>query len=214
MAIERGVIVNTIHCGNAAEGINGNWRHGAQLAEGESLNIDQDRAVVQVKCPQDTIIIKLSAELNDTYLWYGDKTKRDMYCENQTRQDSNASSLSSGVAATRAAAKASACYNNDTRDLVDALKKDKEILTKLKPEDLPEALKDKSTEAREAYINAMATKRGDIQKQIQALTAEREAFIAKEQKRLAEESGTSTLGDAVVSTIQKQLAKSGFATGQ
>ena len=46
----------------------GQWADGAKLAEGESFNIDQDRAVVQIKCPQDEIIIKLNAELNKTYL--------------------------------------------------------------------------------------------------------------------------------------------------
>ena len=212
-AIERGIIVNTIHCGSAAEGVNGKWQHGAQIAEGESFNIDQDRAVVQIKCPQDAVIIKLSADLNKTYLWYGDKSVRENYAKNQTAQDNNASSLSSGVASTRAVAKASGAYDNQNRDLVDTLKNDKEILKKLKAEELPEELKNKSPEACEAYVKEMSAKRADIQSQINALAIEREAFIAKEQKRLAAESGKQTLGDAVVSTLQKQLAKSGFETG-
>ena len=45
------------------------------------------------------------------------------------------------------------------------------------------------------------------------MTAEREAYLAKEQQRLAKESGATTLGDAVVTTVQKQLTKSGFETG-
>jgi hypothetical protein len=213
LAIERGIIVNTIHCGNATEGVNGKWQHGAQIAEGEAFNIDQDRAVVQIKCPQDAIIIKLNADLNKTYLWYGDKSSRESYAKNQGAQDSNASSLSSSVASSRAVAKASGAYNNANRDLVDTMKDDKEILKKIKAEDLPEELKSKSPEACEAYVKEMSAKRAEIQKQINDLAIEREAFIAKEQKRLATESGKQSLGEAVVSTIQKQLAKSGFETG-
>jgi hypothetical protein len=63
-AIGRGIVVNTIHCGNSDEGRSGMWNEGAKLAEGEFFNIDQDRAVVQIRCPQDEIIIKLNAELS------------------------------------------------------------------------------------------------------------------------------------------------------
>jgi len=60
-AIEKGIVVNTIHCGTRQEGIQGGWQNGAQLAEGEFLNIDQDRATVEIDCPQDKVIIKLNA---------------------------------------------------------------------------------------------------------------------------------------------------------
>ena len=212
-AIEKGIVVNTIHCGNNTEGVNGKWQDGAKLAEGESFNIDQDRAVVQIKCPQDVIIIKLSDELNKTYLWYGAKPERDRYSSNQRFQDENAKSLGESVAASRGGVKSGHAYGNVNRDLVDTQKEDKEILSKVKPEELPEVLKDKSPAEREAYVKEMAAKRAKIQKEINALTAEREAYLAKEQQRLAKESGATTLGDAVVTTVQKQLTKSGFETG-
>src|SRR3989304_4542781 len=40
LASERGMVVNTIHCGNSEEGRRGMWQDGAKLAEGESFNID------------------------------------------------------------------------------------------------------------------------------------------------------------------------------
>ena len=80
------------------------------------------------------------------------------------------------MASTRAVAKASGAYNNENRDLVNALKKDKEILKRLKAEELPEELKNKSPEAYEAYVKEMTAKRADIQKQINALAVERETL--------------------------------------
>ncbi len=211
-AIEHGIVVNTIHCGTNQEGINGKWQHGAQLAEGEYFNIDQDRTVMNIHCPQDEIIIKLNADLNKTYLWYGDAKDRDFYCANQLAQDGNAARV--GASLGRIAAKATSGYSNRNRDLVDTLKEDREILKKVKKEELPEALRELTPEACETYVKEMSSRRAEVQKKINALAAEREAYLAKEQKRAAQDSSDATLGDAVVSTIRKQLTASGFETAK
>jgi hypothetical protein len=207
-AIEHGIVVNTIHCGNTSAGISGKWQHGAQLAEGEFFNIDQDRAVVQIRCPQDEIIIKLNAELNKTYLWYGAKDERLHYEANQAAQDANAHRLGAPTAAARVATKASGLYSNQNRDLVDANREDGEILTKLKAEELPDALKNLTPAQRQACVKDMAAKRAEVQKQINTLAAERDDFLKKAQQ--GQPSGDATLGGAVVSTIRKQLTKTGF----
>jgi hypothetical protein len=209
-AIERGVVVNTIHCGGSQEGINGQWQDGAKLAEGESFNIDQDRAIVHIDCPQDKVIIKLNAELNKTYLWYGAAETRGRYHANQLAQDYNAENSSPSAGATRTIAKSGAAYGNYNRDLVDTLAEDKDVLSRVKEEELPEALRELKPTERAAYVNKMATRRKEIQKQINELAAEREKFLAQERKRLAAESGTATFGDATVAAIRKQLSKSGF----
>jgi hypothetical protein len=207
-AIEHGVVVNTIHCGDNAVGVQGEWNVGAQLAEGEVFNIDQDRAVVQIECPQDEIIIRLNDDLNRTYLWFGAADVRRGYGENQIAQDQNAFRCPSGTS--RFSAKASGCYQNIGRDLVDTIKEDAAILTKIKAEELPEPLQGKSITEQEAYVNEMSAKRGEVQQEINRLTAEREAYVSKERKRLAMETGDETLGDAVVAAIRRQIARSGF----
>ena len=214
-AIENGVIVNTIHCGNHQTGVAGKWRHGAQLAEGEFFNIDQDQKVIHIDCPQDKIIIKLNAKLNKTYLWYGSKTKRRGYAENQVAQDTNAASESVSAAVGRFATKASGSggvYRNRNRDLVDTLEADADVLKKVKEKDLPEVLQKLAPAKRKAYVEEMIAQRKQLQKQISSLAAERETYLSKERKRQAETTGATTLGDAVVTAIQKQLIKSGFKT--
>ncbi len=211
-AIQSGVVVNTIHCGSNQEGINGKWQHAASLAEGEFFNIDQDRAVVHIKCPQDKIIIHLNAELNKTYLWYGDKQRRAKFSENQAAQDSNAQVTSESVAVGRAITKAGKAYSNRSRDLVDAIDADDEALASIKEAELPEELKTLSPAKRKEHIAKLATKRAEVQKKINRLAAERETFLKKERGRLATESGSETLGDAVVAAIQRQLKASGFET--
>jgi hypothetical protein len=209
-AIERGIVVNTIHCGTSQEGYIGKWQDGAKLAEGESFNIDQDRAIVHIDCPQDKVIIELNTELNKTYLWYGAKSERGRYKANQAEQDANASSAGANAIAGRASAKAGAAYRNYSRDLVDTIADDKEVLKKVKDEELPDALRKLSPENRGAYVQEMAVKRGAIQKQISDLSTEREKYLAAERKRQAADAGGDTFGDATVAAIRKQLTKSGF----
>jgi len=210
LAIERGVVVNTIHCGNGDEGRQGMWQDGAKLAEGESFNIDQDRAVVQVRCPQDEIIIRLNAELNKTYLWYGAEPVRSYNCASQAEQDANAASLGSSVIAGRAAAKATGSYQNLSRDLVDALSVDDEILAKVKSDELPTELQALNAEEREAYVKEMSAKRAEIQQQIGKLSVEREAYLASLHKPAGGVPAQASLGDAVVEAIGSQLSEAGF----
>jgi len=207
-AIESGIIVNTIHCGNRQTGINGEWANGAKIAEGEFLNIDQDRKVVHIECPQDKVIIELNTSLNKTYLWYGKERLR--YFNNQKAQDSNASDESVQLLVQRAKTKGSKLYSNVGRDLVDSIKADKELLSKVKKEELPEELQKMTVEEQEAYIKKLSDKRADIQKKLAKLNREREAFLVKARKKMAEEKGEATLGDAVISAVNKQMKKSGF----
>jgi hypothetical protein len=211
-AIQTGIVVNTIHCGNHASGVSGEWQQGAQLAEGEFFNIDQDRAVVHIECPQDEMILRLNTELNKTYLWYGDQAKRESLAANQVAQDTNAELVGEGVAVGRAVVKSGKMYGNYARCLVDTFLENEAILDEVKEEDLPEVLRVLTPEKRKEYVQQQSAKRGEVQNKIAKLAAEREAYLTQERKRLANETGQATLGDAVVATIAKQLAKSGFET--
>mgnify|MGYP000860936971 CR=1 FL=1 len=206
-AITKGIIVNTIHCGNEAEGVNTKWKDGAELADGKYLVIDQNRAVVSVQAPQDPEIARLGVELNKTYLAFGRAGGESL--KRQSLQDANAATLApaSGAVVQRSLAKASVNYVNSSWDLVDAAKaKDFEI-TKLKEEDLPAEMKKMSAEQRKAYIEKNATERAQLQQQINQLNAEREKFVAQ---RIKETAGTNTLDAVVISAIHEQGAKRNF----
>jgi len=211
-AIERGIVVNTIHCGNQQAGVRGKWQHGAQLAEGEFFNIDQDRAVVSIPCPQDKIILRLNTELNKTYLWFGKKEKRSQYEQNQAVQDVNASSASPAAAVGRTITKAGKIYANRNRDLVDTLAADGEILHKVETEDLPAAMQAMTLEQRKTHLQRMAAKRAELQQRIARLAAQREAYLVKQRQHQSTQDGKATLGDAVVKAIRKQLVHAGFET--
>ncbi|MDZ4288964.1 MAG: VWA domain-containing protein [Prosthecobacter sp.] len=202
-AIRRGVVVNTIHCGSQADGERGGWRTGAALAEGKFLTIDQDKAIVHIEAPQDKEIAKLSVQINNTYIKYGNDGERG--AANQSAQDSNANSYrKEGAEVQRAVTKASANYKNSSWDLVDANKKDNVKLESIKENDLPAELKKLKPEERQAYVDQKAAEREKIQTQIKRLNEERQKFVAEK----AKESGKDeTLDKAIVKAVREQAAK-------
>ena len=84
-AISRGIVINTIFCGDLQNGINTKWKDGADLADGSYMNINHNLVEEYIKAPQDDEIMKLNQELNKTYLGYGNKGKEKK--ELQAKQD-------------------------------------------------------------------------------------------------------------------------------
>jgi len=202
-AIQKGVVVNTIHCGDQGAGESGGWRTGAALAEGRFLTIDQDKAIVHIEAPQDKEITKLSIELNKTYILYGKNGSRG--AANQIAQDSNAAAYEkAGAAVQRALTKTSANYKNSGWDLVDANKKDGVKLEKILEADLPTELKALKPEERQAYIDQKAAERAKIQAQINDLNKDRQKYVAEKTK---ESGADDTLDKAIVKAVREQAEK-------
>lgn len=206
-ALASGVIVNTIHCGPRHEGIQGMWEDGARAGRGGFFNIDQDRHVPVIHCPQDLRLGELNMKLNDTYLWYGQD--RDALASNQREQDANAGEMGEAAAADRAVVKGGAGYRNAGRDLVDTYAEDPEILAKLRSDEMPASMQKMSREEQRKHVEAMSRQRAQVQSEIGRLAVEREAYMRDELARQAE-GGEQTLGDAVKEALRQQLRDAGY----
>jgi L-arabinose isomerase len=119
--------------------------------------------------------------------------------------------LSSATMAQRVARKSSSVYSNTGSDLVDAVAAKTVAVNKVPKDDLPESMRGMSDAEREAFVQEQADKRAQIQVKVKALSAEREAYVTQERKRLAGDGG-ATLGDVVVSSVRQQLKEAGFDT--
>ena len=209
-AIEKGVVVNTIHCGAWQAGVDGQWKDGAQRAEGEYFNIDQDRRQVHIECPQDQIILRLNTELNKTYLWYGDRRRRASFGERQHAQDANAAAESVPTAASRAVVKAGSGYANVGRDLIDSLEGGVMTLEAVEADELPEEMQRMTPAERQAHVKKLSLQRKAIQVQIAELNEAREEFLRQKRSEQSHDSAAATLGDVMVQAVQKQLVAAGF----
>jgi hypothetical protein len=204
-AITKGIIVNTIFCGNLREGIRTYWKDGADLADGKYMNIDQNQQIVHISAPQDKKIIELGKKLNQTYLAYGRGGSKKK--ERQEMQDANAAAVNPSVMVQRSYTKASKQYNNAGWDLVDAEKEGKVKVEEMKEAELPEEMKKMSKEERKKYIEKKRKERADIQKKISKLRKERDNYVAEKRKKMAAD---NTLDAAIINAVREQAGKKDY----
>src|SRR5207237_1064763 len=69
-ACQRGIIINTIQCGNAAS-CTQYWQDIAHKAEGKFVRIAQDGGVVTVSTPYDKRLAEINAQLAQSSVVYG-----------------------------------------------------------------------------------------------------------------------------------------------
>lgn len=204
-AIDRGIIVNTIHCGSETDGIKGQWKQGALLADGRFLNINQNQQIAHIPAPQDGQITRLNEQLNGTYLPFGRQGTERLNV--QAAQDSNARRLSETSALQRALAKSSANYMNGDWDLVDAVKQNGLDLKEVDAKQLPKNMQTMAPEQQKAYIDQKAKERARIQSEIQQLNQLREQHIAQVRKT---QPAQNTLGSAITLAIREQAIQNGL----
>ncbi|HZB12828.1 MAG TPA: vWA domain-containing protein [Chryseolinea sp.] len=176
-AKKKGVVVNTIYCGDFNDGITLSWKRGAELTGGAFMSIEQNTKTVYVSTPYDDQIGELNHKLNATYVYYGASGEHKK--EQQIVQDKNAASYGVSNMAERSFCKSSHAYKNSSWDLVDAAKENEKVITEIKSDDLPTEMRTMSMEQRKVYIRQKSEERTKIQAEIQSLNSQRLEYISK-----------------------------------
>ncbi len=206
-AVEYGITVNTVHCGDDHSGRSGEWYNAAKLGRGEYSVIDQNKKVRYIRCPQDDRINELNLELNGTYLYYGDAGRDSS--RRQMAQDKANESASPAAGLSRIAAKSQSSYSNSHWDLVDASKEKGFDYKKLDKKTLPKEMQNLTIDELKARVELERAKRSEIQSTILKLSAERQAWYDAELKRLGE-SNDEGLDSALAGALVSQAEKAGF----
>ncbi len=66
-AKSKGVIVNTIYCGDRMQGISEHWNLNAECGTGSFTNINQDAKMEDIPTPYDSLLFTYNEKLNGTY---------------------------------------------------------------------------------------------------------------------------------------------------
>ncbi len=205
------IIVNSIYAGNRKQGIGEMWHEVARCGKGSFSAIDMAQGTIQIETPYDLQLSNLNSELNDTYIAYG-RRGRD-FKERQFQQDSNAARMGAEAEASRFAAKSTGLYENSIWDLVDASKDEDFDLESVEEKDLPAPMQTMSPEEQVAFVKNKATKRAEVQSQIQTINADRQRYIDKkrEESKKGKQQG---LGDAMLAALRQQALDNGFNVEQ
>lgn len=195
----KGVVVNTIYCGDFYDGIALSWQRGADLTGGTFMSIEQNSKTVYVPTPYDDQIAGLNDKLNATYVYYG--ASGEYRKDQQILQDKNAASYGLANIAERSFCKSSHAYKNSSWDLVDAAKDNDKIIAEIKSDDLPTEMRTMSLEQRQVYIKQKSEERTKIQVEIQSLNKKRLEYISK---NTPQSSKDKMLDESMMKAIREQ----------
>ncbi len=205
IAQQKGVIVNTIYCGDRLQGIREHWDL-SNCGGGSFTNINQNVVAEDIPTPYDSTLITLNNSLNGTYLAYG-RIGAERAVQ-QAKMDQANSELSMGAGLQRIAVKGNgALYRNDSWDLVDASKSDSSFIDKLDIKTLPDSLRIKTREQLRQLVEVKNNERGVIRNEITKLSQQREVYLVNERKKRAAQNNAVTLETEVEKTIRVQALK-------
>lgn len=213
LASQQGITINTIHAGTHREGIDDGWKSAAVLAGGDYMSIDADQQVVHIEAPQDEKIAELNAQLNQTYVPYGNKGADN--AQRQMEQDELSSEISAGLLSQRVLSKSSSFYNNANWDLVDALNEgevDEDELVTIEDAQLPEPMQGLSAQQKVDYVLQKSVQRNQIKQEISELSRLRADFVAQAKRQQA--ATAPSISDALTGAVRKQARQKNFNFAQ
>jgi hypothetical protein len=205
-AKDKGVIVNTIYCGDRMQGIREHWNLNAECGTGSFTNINQNDKVDDIPTPYDSLLITYNDKLNGTYVaynWDGTANLQEVVVVDKLNY-----SMSKSAAIKRGKTKNNGkIYNQATWDLVDAKLKDKNAIAKLDRKQLPDSLQKKSNEELEKLTDEKTKERSLVQQQITTLNTQRDAYLAAEKAKNATKAATTNMETEVEKIIKEQAGR-------
>jgi hypothetical protein len=208
-AMKRELIINTVQCGTIPE-TTPVWSEIARLSEGCYTAIAQSGGMIAIATPLDSELSELNRKLGATMVAYGDEAARGRLVSKQAISEAAPAS----VAADRLSFNSR--YGRVVQgegELLDALSQGTVKLESVKKEQLPKEWQALDAPALKAEIEKKQKTRAELQTRIQKLTKEREDYLARERKRLAEKGQSDSFDDTVARTIHNQAARKGIVYG-
>jgi Mg-chelatase subunit ChlD len=209
-ALDKGIVINTIQCGDMPTTV-GPWTQIASLSRGEFFQVEQAGGAVALNTPFDEEIARLSAQLDDTRLYYGTEEQKEKMSAKVAATEKIHAGLSVASRARRAEFNTSVGGRANLlgeNELVAAVVDGTVTLDELDEDALPEPLKAMSPDAQEAFVAELSDKREDLQRQIRTLSEERGDFLAKK----VDEAGgmKGSLDQKLYDAVKEQASEAGL----
>jgi hypothetical protein len=205
-AKKKGVIINTIYCGERMQGIQEHWNVTGECGSGSFTNINSDLKLEDIATPYDSALFVLNDKLNSTYIGYGVAGRNGYSQMYEVDKSNRAANRTASLKRVSVKGKRE-LYKNDVWDLVDAANADSSFVAKVDMKTLPDSFQHKTREQLLQIVKNKNTERETIQKEIETATANRETFIAKERALNATKNNEPTLESEIEKIIKEQAAK-------
>jgi hypothetical protein len=206
LAKGKGVIVNTIYCGDKMQGIQEHWNLGGECGGGSFTNINSNAKLEDIATPYDDQLFTLNDQLNKTYIGYGTMGETEYKKQESLDQMNTSANKSAGLKRAYVKSKSN-LYDNRNWDLVDAYKADSTVVHKIAANSLPDSLRNKSKKELLQIVNSKKTERSALQQQIETINKKREAFIIEERKKNSNTKTEANLETAIEQMIKQQARR-------
>ena len=209
-AVDKGIVVNTIQCGDMEVTV-GPWTQIASLSQGDFFQVEQAGGAVAFNTPFDEEIAELSAQLDDTRLYYGSEEEKEKMRGKVAATDKLHAGSSVASLARRAEFNTSAGGRANligSNELVAAVVAGTVDLDELEKDALPEALKPMAPTEQAAFVAALSEKREVLQRQIRDLSDDRGDYI---EKKVDEAGGMKgSLDQKLYDAVKEQAGEAGL----
>ena len=209
-AMQKGIVINTIQCGEIPTAIEP-WTQIASLGHGVFFQVEQAGGAVAYTTPFDEEIADLSAQLDDTRLYYGTEEEKEKMQGKVAATDKLHAGASLASRARRGVFNASAGGRTNLlgdKELVAAVASGSIDLNDIEEDALPAALKPMAPAEQETFVAELAEDRADLQRQIQELSQDRDGYLAKK----VDEAGglKDSLDQKIYNAVKEQAGKAGL----
>lgn len=209
-AREKGITINAVQCGQNSRTAR-EWHTIAQLGDGSYLSVEQTGSAVAIATPHDEQLARLSAELDDTRLYYGTSTEKAIGQRKKDTSDKLHAASTVESRARRAGFNASESGKDNflgDSELVDAVTSGRVDMESIDREALPESMQALALPEKKALIAEKSKHRKELQEQITNLTQKRSDYL----RQKVEESGGAkdSLDHKIYSVVRKQASAKGL----
>lgn len=207
VAARRGIVVNTIQCGQDV-GTQQIWQMIASNANGEYFNVAQDGSAIAITTPFDEQLAALSQKLDETRLFYGSSEEKVAL-----RKKIDATTKLHAKSSVQSLARR-AVYNSTESgefnllgesDLVSAVESGRVDVSAIDKAVLPESLQSLSKDELRVVVTTTAQKRGELNREIKALAKKRQAYL--EEQVDASGTGEDSLDYKIYQTVRVQAGE-------
>ena len=209
-ALEKGIVVNTIQCGEIVSAIEP-WTQIASLGQGNFFQVEQAGGAVAYTTPYDEEIANLSAKLDDTRLYFGTDEEKEKMHSKVAATDKLHDGASFASRARRGVFNASAGGRTNLlgeNELVDAVSSGAIDLNDIEEDALPESVAVMAPAEQAEYVAGLASERAQLKRQIQELSQDRDSFL---QEKVEEAGGMKgSLDQKLYDTVKDQAGKAGL----
>ncbi|GAA4344889.1 hypothetical protein [Flaviaesturariibacter amylovorans] len=212
-ARQRGIILNTIYCGDRMSGIRDFWDLGAECGTGNFTSINSNSKLEDIPTPYDSTLITLNSRFNGTHIAYG-RVGASGFMSMETADVANVAHSRKTAAARIAVKGKKSLYKNVQWDLIDAATDDKQgdsiYVAKMNRSELPDSLKKKSNAELLRLVRAKNAEREAVRQAIEKTSAEREQWLAAERRKRAQQTNEATLETEMEKILKEQAGRFGY----